>query len=167
MIHPCLPLIRFDCRYNCGCPVGIGNAAILPAIAPDNRRVRSQSAKISQQSRACLISPPRRLPAGGARRQAAAFRSSSAAPADATSSSPSQAIRPGGNAHRLQTEDSGPTLSHPGLHELNRIDLLDRNDGLPQREVMRDGDQIKRWVSSGRLAGDRKFRKVVTWSRIP
>jgi hypothetical protein len=62
MIHPCLPLIRFDCRHNCGYLVGIGNAAILPAIAPDNLRVRSQSAKISHQHRVCSISSPRYLP---------------------------------------------------------------------------------------------------------
>ena len=68
--------------------------------------------------------------AGSAPRLAAAWRSSSAAPADATSCSPLQAISPGGNTHSLQTEDSGLPLSHPGLHELNRIGLLDRKDDL-------------------------------------
>ena len=70
---------------------------------------------------------------------------------------PSAARSPGGrrrrSAHGASSTGSGPVASHAREHERDRVGLLHRKDGLPQRKTMAGRDHIERWVGSGLLGG--------------
>ncbi len=109
-----------------------------------------------------------RLRDGGLRRgQACPGPSASRADGSQSQRGAQPGRRYGRNAHRSQVARAGPTPPDFVLHQRDRVGLLHRRNGLPQRQTLADGDQIERWVGSGLLVAERQFRKVIGHRQIP
>ena len=52
---------------------------------------------------------------------------------------PQSGRRPGGDAHGAPVAGAGEAAPVPGQHECNRVSVLHRRDGLPQREALAPG----------------------------